>query len=674
MDWYPWGEEGLGRARAEDKPILLSIGYSACHWCHVMEKESFEDEATAALLNERFVSIKVDREERPDLDHIYQLVVQLMGRSGGWPLTVFLTPDQRPFFAGTYFPPEVKYGMPSFRDVLTAVSDAFRDKRGEIDAQAADVTRGISSALTQKRRDVILRSDLLETAGAQISRRFDDEHGGFGGRPKFPSTMSLTVLLHLSARGDEKAGARVKKALTAMRHGGIWDQLRGGFHRYSTDERWLVPHFEKMLYDNALLLGLYVEAFRLWKEPLFADTARELVAYVLAEMTDGAGGFYSTQDADSEGEEGKFFVFSPAELADALGGDDVALRVLRVGYDVTDEGNFEETGKTVLSQVASPAEVAHALGLAEADASAAWERGRAALLRYRETRPRPHRDEKILASWNGLMIAALAEAGAALGEKSWIVAAKRAFVQVERALFSRDGDTLRVERLVKGDRVRGPGFLDDYAFLGDAAVTLYEVTGELSWLAVARELGDATCARFLDPEHGFFFSPKDGEALVVRPQDAFDNAIPSGTSMACQLLLRLGTLVDAKYTDVAERELRRLAASALESPAGFAQTLLVLDRLVRASVDVVVVGQRGGEATEPFETPLARAIFETFVPHRALAWVDPEQPETAAAVPALAAGKSERDGTVAYVCRGRACSLPIAEPSALTRELGTLPS
>jgi uncharacterized protein len=642
VDWYAWGEEALARSKREDKPILLSIGYSACHWCHVMEHESFENEATAKLMNERFVNVKVDREERPDLDQIYQLVVQLMGRSGGWPLTVFLTPDQKPFFGGTYFPPNDKYGMPGFPKVLEAVSDAYRSKRDEVTTQANELTHAIAKATTpDARAPYAPAADLLERATRRLSTRFDDAHGGFGSRPKFPSTMSLEVMLRRGVlENDTQALARVVKALDAMRSGGIYDQLGGGFHRYSTDEAWTVPHFEKMLYDNALLLRLYADAWRATGEARFAATAREIAAYVAREMTDTGGGFYATQDADSEGVEGKFFVWTREEIDAALGDDAEAAEAAKRAFGVTAEGNFEESGATVLTQT----------HLGEGDA---LERAKKKLFAVRETRVKPFRDEKVLASWNGLMIGALADAGAALADASMIEAAARAFAFCRRALVGQESP-VRVMRLAKGDVVKGPGFLDDYALLADAALDLYEATGVAEYVVDARAILDAMLVRFRD-ETGFFFAPSDGETLIHRAKDPYDHAVPSGTSIACKALLRLGALIGGPYADVATNELERLAPSAVENPFGMSQSVCVLDRLVRGSVDVVVVGPRTSEATRA----LVAAAMRAYLPNRTIAWVDPADPEALAVCSVLAEGKPTTEMPSAFVCRGRSCSLPM---------------
>ena len=635
VDWFPWGEEALARARTEDKPILLSIGYSACHWCHVMERESFEDLATAKLMNELYVSIKVDREERPDLDQIYQLVVQIMGRSGGWPLTVFLTPDQKPFFGGTYYPPVPRHGMPAFSQVLAAVADAYKQKRDDVVAQAGELAQAIATATTvDVKAGFSMGPHVLERAAFTLGRRFDDTNGGFGTRPKFPNTMPLEALLRRGALdGDAGSLARVVLALDGMRAGGVYDQLGGGFHRYSTDETWLVPHFEKMLYDNALLLRLYTDAWRATKEPRFAATAREIAAYVAREMTAPDGGFYATQDADSEGEEGKFFVWTPADIDGLLSAEEYT--AARAAFGITDEGNFEESGATVLSLVNGAAEVE----------TPALARAKAKMLAAREKRIKPFRDEKILASWNGLMIRALADAGAAFGDAAMVEAAARALAFVKSALV-KDG---RIVRLVKDGITRGPGFLDDYACVAAAALEVYEATGDASHVALARELADAILAHFWDDAAAeLYFTPDDGEALIHRAKDPWDHAVPSGTAIALEVLARLGVMVDERYAKLAERGIERLAAAAMENPFGMAQTLLNVDRIVRGTTDVVLVGPPG----DPHTRALARAAFEAYLPNRVVAWAE--------GAPLLSADKPVKDAPVAYVCRGRTCSPAVA--------------
>ena len=689
VDWYPWGEEALAKSTKEDKPILLSIGYAACHWCHVMERESFEHEPIARLMNDLFVSIKVDREERPDLDQIYQLVVQLMGRSGGWPLTVFLTPDQRPFFAGTYFPPTDRHGMPGFPKVLEAVSDAYRNRRADVQLQAQELTQAIARVHQVTSREVELGPDLLRKASRKLLARFDDRNGGFGNRPKFPNTMSLEVLMRRGVlENDSVCAASVRLALDRMRAGGIWDHLRGGFHRYSTDERWLVPHFEKMLYDNALLLRLYVEGHRAFEAGgppgPYAETARELVGYLFAEMVDETGGFYSSQDADSEGEEGKFFVWTLEDLRAAVGDDDVAFDVARLFFGISEEGNFENSKATVLSAHRPLDAVGVSLGKGASEVEAALARAKERMLAWRERRPRPARDDKVLASWNGLMIGALADAGRALDEPSWVTAAARAFAAIEQRLI--EGG--RVRRYFK-DGAAAPsgktGFLDDHSYVGNAALDLYEATHDPRYVQVARAIADAMIVHFWEAPApaaapaepgaaaaparagGFYFTPDDGDTLIARTKDAFDQAIPSGASMASLLCLRLGEIADPKYLEPAQQQLALLAGSAIEDGFAMGQTVCVLDRLVRGSVDVVIVG----DLASPAVNELTSAAFRSYLPNRNVITIDPARPETAEVVKVLAEGKEGRTGeVVAYVCRGRTCSLPVtraAELSALLR-------
>ncbi|MDP9036260.1 MAG: thioredoxin domain-containing protein [Myxococcota bacterium] len=669
VDWYAWGPEALEAARSADKPILLSIGYSACHWCHVMERESFENEDIARQMNEGFVNVKVDREERPDLDQVYQLVVQLMGRSGGWPLTVFLTPGQKPFFGGTYFPPADKYGVPGFPKVLHAVSEAYRLRREDVDAQSNELTRAIEEAAVVAGAHATTRAtpsaELVRDGVQKLVARFDATHGGFGGRPKFPNTMSLEVLLR---SGDH---ARVRKALDAMRSGGLWDHLGGGFHRYSTDERWLVPHFEKMLYDNALLLRLYADASRALGDLRYAETAAAIATYVAREMTSVDGGFYATQDADSEGEEGKFFVWTPRQIDLACAGDEEAARAAKRVYGVTEEGNFEESGATVLSLVHPPRDPAEAEALA---------RARASMLQARGARPKPLRDEKILASFGALMVGALARAGSVVGPAA-VAAAEKAMGVIERHLIVReDGNRARVLRHLKDGVVKGPGFLDDHAFVAEAALELYEATGDPHWVSLARAVADAILIHFYDarpqdgpsqdaplhdPPGGFYFTADDAEKILVRAKDPYDHAIPSGATIASRVLLRLGTLVDPKYAGPAIDAIERHAAAAAQNPLGMSGTLALADRLVRGSVDVVLVGSRSSPATQA----LAREVFRTYLPDLVLGWADPSDPRTIAACQSLAEGKPPQSEPVAYVCRGRTCSLPLHGPEALAAAL-----
>ncbi|MBX3205589.1 MAG: thioredoxin domain-containing protein [Labilithrix sp.] len=686
VDWWPWSAAALAEAKKRDAPILLSIGYSACHWCHVMERESFESEEIARLMNELFVNIKVDREERPDLDQIYQLVVQLMGRSGGWPLTVFLTPSQKPFFAGTYFPPEDRHGMPGFPKILRAIAEAYRERREEVDGQADELTKAIAEvSRVAEAAPYTPAPDLLERASRQLLRRFDETHGGFGRAPKFPNTMPLEVLCRRGVvEGDGAARDAARLQLEAMRAGGIWDHLGGGFHRYSTDERWLVPHFEKMLYDNALLLRAYTDGYRAFGAASFAATAKEIAAWVDREMTDPEGGYYASQDADSEGEEGKFFVWDEPAVKEALGTDAIAIKAALDYFGITPAGNFRDPHqavvgvlpKSVLYESRPARAVAAKLDVSEDEAREALERAKRAMFDARAHRPRPFRDEKVLTSWSALMIGAMAEAGAALDDPKMLASAERAFAFVEANLLTprephRAGQLVRAARLAKKVTVEGepserwlvksPGFLDDHAFLANAALDLYEATGDPSKVRLARGLADGMLDAFWSEAEGFFFAPKDGEALITRSKDPYDNAIPSGASMAARALLRLGALVDPRYTRVAEAELARVAPAAIENPFAYGQTLCELDRVVRGAVDVVLVGPRGDARTKA----LARAVFAAWLPNRTIAWVDPGDPSSREAAALLAEGKPVTTEPAAYVCRGRTCSLPVSTPEAL---------
>jgi uncharacterized protein YyaL (SSP411 family) len=666
VDWFPWGPEALLAAKDRDAPILLSIGYSACHWCHVMERESFENLAIARQMNEGFVCIKVDREERPDLDHIYQLVVQLMGRSGGWPLTVFLTPDQKPFFGGTYFPPVERHGMPGFPRILKTVVEAYRTRRSDVDLQAEELARAIGRVASSAERPLDeIDEELLAGAADKLGARFDDRRGGFGSRPKFPNTMPLEVLLrHAVQDGERVAEGRVRRALDAMRAGGIYDHLGGGFHRYSTDESWMVPHFEKMLYDNALLLRLYVDAYRAFGDARYAETANASARYVLEEMTDDQGGFYATQDADSEGEEGKFFVWTPEQVLEAVGDDRELAALAMEHWGVTPEGNFEHQGSTVLHDAKSVSELATLHGRPASVVRAELDRAKQRMRQARDRRVKPFRDEKILTSWNGLMIGAMAEAGLALGQPALLLSAEKAFAFVLRALRA-DGDLMRH---TKGGLTRGPGFLDDYSFLTSAALDLYEATGDPSYVVTARALADRTIELFWDEASaGFFFTSNGGEKLIVRPKDPFDQAIPSGSSLAMHALLRLSSLVGGIYGRVAGRALEKVAGAAVDNPFGFGQTLCVLDRVVRGTVEVVLVGSRA----DPRTRALAEVAFARYLPNRTLAWLDPEDAASRQACSVLAEGKAAQGEPVAYVCKGSACSLPVAEPLALAKELDT---
>jgi hypothetical protein len=664
VDWYPWGAEALARAKSEDRPILLSIGYSACHFCHAMERESFDNEAIARKMNDHFVCIKVDREERPDLDHVYQLALQLMGGSGGWPLTVFLTPDHRPFFAGTYFPPEDRHGIPGLSRVLDVVAEKYALARGEIELEAKELSDAIARLCEAPHAGpYVLGPDLLAKAAALLSAKFDNRHGGFGSRPKFPEATALEVLLRRAAlEHDEQAAVEVRLALDAMRAGGIWDHLAGGFHRYAVDERWLVPHFEKMLYDNALLLGLYCDGLRVFGDDRYAETASDIGTYLLREMQSEEGGFFSSQDADSDGEEGRYFVWTADDIRTLFSDDRTTADVVRLYFGVTEEGNFGAARATVLSESLPAAAVAEKLGRPIEDIDRALQNALPKMLGEREKRTRPARDEKILAGWNGLAIAALADASAALREPALLAAAEKAFGHLERVLIKRG----RVERLVKGGVVKGPGFLDDHAFVCVAALTLYEVTGDPARLATAAAIADEILDRFRGADDGaFFLCANDAEPTIVRVRDPFDQAVPSGTSMAALALLKLGALLNERYATAAAKHLEPLAAAAVDNPFAFGRTIAALDRLVRGPTDVVIIGAR----EHPLTRALADAVFSAYLPNRNVVLADPDEPTTLRAANLLTDGKPHDGGPVAYVCHRGTCSPPLHDADTLSRAL-----
>jgi uncharacterized protein YyaL (SSP411 family) len=553
VDWYPWGEEALLRARELDRPIFLSIGYSACHWCHVMEHESFEDPEVGKLLNDNFISIKVDREERPDLDQIYMTAVQILTRHGGWPMSVFLTPDLKPFYGGTYFPPEDRHQLPSFKRVVVSIAEAWRDRRADVLAGAANLTENIQLSMHLEPGAGQLGTELLRRALDELARRFDQRHGGFGAAPKFPHPMDLRLLLRLAQRFDgDLAQGMATKTLDHMAMGGMYDQLGGGFHRYSTDAEWLVPHFEKMLYDNALLSIAYLEAFQATGKPFYRDVVEETLAYVLREMTSPDGPFYSTQDADSEGVEGKFFVWSLAEVEQVLGRDEA--RLFADIFDITSDGNWE--GHNIPHRSRGYDQEAKLHRMTEDELRRRLELSKRKLFEARSKRVRPGRDEKILTAWNGLMIAAFAQAAQVLARPEYTQAAARASEFVLGHMRAPDGRLLRTTGA--GAQPKLNGYLEDYSYIIDALVSLYETTFEPRWIKSAQELAQVMVDQFWDDgEGGFFFTGKNHETLIARTKDPHDNATPSGNAVAVTGLLRLHKLTgNPTWLDKAERTLR----------------------------------------------------------------------------------------------------------------------
>jgi uncharacterized protein YyaL (SSP411 family) len=647
VDWFPWGPDALARAKLLDRPIFLSIGYAACHWCHVMERESFEDEATAAFLNGRFVSVKVDREERPDLDQVYMAAVQAMTGGGGWPMSVFLTPDGEPFYGGTYFPNEPRHGMPSFLQVLEGVDRAWRDQRTEVQGAG----QRLVEALAAQNRVGAVAGDptpaLLEAAVAGIEGSFDARNGGWGSAPKFPQPMTIEFLLRRAvATGDARPLAIARRSLDAMADGGIRDQLGGGFHRYSTDAEWLVPHFEQMLYDNAQLARVYVHAWALTGDARYRAVAEGVLDYMTRELTTSDGAFAASQDADTDGVEGATFVWTADEIAQVVG-DDAAL--FAEHYEVNPLGNWE--GRTILRRISPDAG-------AQVEGSLAAARAR--LFERRRGRPQPARDDKALAAWNGLAIAAFAEAGRLFGEVRYIASATRAAEAIVGGLLDSDG---RLGRSWKDGRAVGRGVLEDYTHLADGLLALYEATFDERWFVTARALLDRVLDHFADTAGGWFDTADDHERLVTRPKDLQDNAVPSGNAMAATGLLRLAAWTgDGRYRTAAERAIRTVAPFAERYPTAFAQWLTAIDFALADAVEVAVVGAPGEAATQALLNPVATG----FRPNQVLAVAaDP----SATSVPLLRDRSMVGGVPTAYVCRAFTCRMPVTDAAALRAQL-----
>ena len=658
VDWYPWGDEALGRARREDKPIFLSIGYSACHWCHVMERESFEDPRIAGYLNEHFISIKVDREERPDLDEIYMSAVQLMSGQGGWPMSVFLTPTLKPFFGGTYFPPEDRYGRTGFGSLLLRLTEVYRTRRDEIEAGAEQVTERLASYGSVPEGHGLLSPGLVAAAADALLRTFDRTHGGFGGAPKFPHSMGVQLLLRVYRRdGDLRCLEAATLTLDRMAAGGIHDHLGGGFHRYAVDARWLVPHFEKMLYDQALLAVAYLEGWQVTGNEAYAGVVRGILDYLGRDMTSAEGGFFAAEDADSGGAEGLFYTWTPAELAAVLGEEEA--RLFGRAYDVDEGGNFE--GRSILHPVATPESLT---GWAQAPPEVVAERlaaARRALLAARGSRERPLRDEKVIAAWNGLVISAFARAGAALGEPRYVEAASSAL----DFILGRMQEDGRLRRIYMNGRARIPGYLEDYAFVVMALADLFEATFEPRWLAEAVRLSGVMQAEFGDPDGGFFNTSTEHRDLIVRVKNAQDGSIPSGNSMAACALLRVGRLAgEVELERAGERTLRLFQRLMEHAPGAFHQMLLGVALHVGPRREIVIVGPRGDDRTEA----LLGTARRSFQPRAVLAWTDGTA-EGVGASPLLAGKTLVAGAPAAYVCREGTCAAPVTTVEALEEAL-----
>jgi len=665
VDWHPWGTEAFDEARRRDIPVLLSIGYSACHWCHVMERESFEDKTTAELMNESFVSIKVDREERPDIDSVYMKAVQAMTGQGGWPLTAFLTSDGEPFFGGTYFPPEPRSNMPSFRQVLESIRGAYGERREEIVRNAGELKALLEKSSAERSDGPVARDgeaivglSLLDHAFRFIASRFDAKHGGFGGAPKFPQPVTLEFALRVHSRtGDADALEMVTQTLRAMARGGIHDQLAGGFHRYSVDARWLVPHFEKMLSDNALLGRLYLNAYQVSRDPELGRVAQGTLDHLLTDMRSPEGGFYSALDADSEGEEGTFYVWTPAEVRELLDAE-VADLFMRC-YDVSESGNFE--GSNILHLPHDLDAVAKREDVSLEVLRELLQDARHVLLGARSLREPPFRDEKILASWNGMAIRALAEAGGALNQPRFREAAGSGLDFLLANMRKDD----RLRRSYKDGMARIDAFLEDYAAVGNAILSVYEATLEPRWLDEAAWIAERVIDLFWDDSDGIFHdAPRDGETLSVRARDLMDNATPSGNSLAVELLIRSAHMFgEERHRDIAHRVLEREAGLMARFPAAFGRLLGVLEQTVADPVEIAIVGAR----EDPRTQELLDAALRPYLPNRTIAGVAPGE-DLSHTLPVLE-GRNRGTEPAAYVCERYACKAPVSDAVALAEQL-----
>jgi hypothetical protein len=651
VDWYPWGEDAFQKAKSENKPVVLSIGYSACHWCHVMEKESFENEEIAKLMNENFVNIKVDREERPDLDEIYMNAVQMLTGRGGWPMTVFLTPEGKPFFGGTYFPPEDRHGMPGFPRILNAIVQAYRERPDDVTKSVEQIVSALGRMTSLAESSRPFAPDIIARSAESLAQAYDPEHGGFGRAPKFPNAgvYDLFMRAHRKSK-NQRFLDTIVHTLTRMAEGGIYDHLGGGFHRYSVDEKWLVPHFEKMLYDNAQLLRSYAQAFAITGAPLFKNVVEETLAYLLREMLHSEGGFYSTQDADSEGEEGKFFVWTEDEVMRILGEEagEIFCRV----YDVSEFGNFE--GKNILHPVLTLEQAARFFRKEASEIEAVLTGAKKKLFEEREKRVKPFRDEKIIASWNGLMLSGLAEASKVLESPVSLDAARNTVDFIFARMF-RDGLLLHT---YKDGKAKLLGYLDDYAFIAAGFLDLYEVTLERSDLQRAVNIADTMVREFWDDIGGaFFYTGKSNEQLISRTKPAFDGSVPSGNAIATQLLLRLYHYTGQEgYLKRAEKTLRIYYDAMEQQPFGFAHMLSALDFYLEKPKEIIIVGKRD----DPTATNLLRKIHSLYLPNQTLQTIDPDQ--SLDKVSPLLAGKGQLNGMpTVYVCHKFTCSQPVTE-------------
>ena len=669
VNWYAWSDEAFERAKRENKPIFLSVGYSTCHWCHVMERESFEDEEIAAYLNRHFIAIKVDREERPDIDSVYMSAVTLLTGRGGWPMTVIMTPDKEPFFGGTYFPPRrgVRGNRAGLVDILAEMLSVYTNEPTQVVARAQEISQRVEQAAALQPGPGVPSDKTIVVAVQNLARGFDRVDGGFSGAPKFPQPSRLSLLLRYARRtGDAGATAMVATTLDKMAAGGVYDHVGGGFHRYSTDAKWLVPHFEKMLYDNAQLAVVYLEAWQHTGDPAYQRVAREILDYVAREMTAPDGGFYSATDADSPtpsgpDEEGWFFTWTPDELERLLGADDAA--VVSVAYGVTRRGNFE--GRSILHRVKTDREVGVQLRVPPKRVAEVLASARATLYEARELRPPPIRDDKIIAAWNGMMITAFARAGFALDEPRYTTVATGAARFVLDQMRAKDGALVRTYR---DGKKASSSFLDDYAFMVGACLDLYEATGDVQWLERAVELQSDQDARYLDSQNGgYYLTASEGETLLVREKPAYDRAVPSGNSVAARNLLRLHDFTgDAKWRSSAERLFASLGFRVTRSPSGYPLLLVALDHYYDTPLEVAVLAPLNREEAGA----LVDRLRNTFVPNKAFAVLtDTEAAEQRAQVPWLEGKRAMGGKSTAYVCERGRCDLPTSKPSVFQKQV-----
>ncbi|MDP7060189.1 MAG: thioredoxin domain-containing protein [Candidatus Marinimicrobia bacterium] len=662
VDWYPWGEEAFAAAEKQDKPIFLSIGYSTCHWCHVMEHESFEDSTVAALMNEYFINIKVDREERPDIDNIYMTVCQMLTGSGGWPLTILMTPEKQPFFAGTYFPKESRFQRMGMMDLLPRLGKMWHEDRNKLLTTAEQVVQNLQNSFSPSGTED-LSEETLKSAFAQFLKNFDDEYGGFEGRMKFPTAHNLSFLLRYHKRtGDPTALMMVEKTLEAMRKGGIYDHVGFGFHRYATDREWLLPHFEKMLYDQAINAIAYLEAYQVTGKEEYATTAREIFSYVLRDMTSSEGGFFSAEDADSEGEEGKFYVWTEDEVKSILGESDGTL--FSEVYNFSKEGNFREestghsTEKNIPHLTNSIVKVAQESDMETSELKGKLEKMRQKLFDTRDKRVHPLKDDKILTDWNGLMIAAFAKGAQVLNDDSYAQAAGNAADFVLENLKGKDGRLLKRYRKGKSSL---PAHLEDYAFLSWGLLELYEATFDVKYLSESLLLTETMTDLFWDETNGaFFFTADDGEEQIVRTKELYDGAIPSGNSVAALVLLRLGRITGkSEYENMAATIGKLFSENVEKSPTAFTQLLLAVDFGIGPSYEIVVVGDRQSEDTRS----MLRRIQESFLPNKVviLKPSDSQQKEVVRIAPFTETQVAMNGKTTVYVCQNYACKSPTTE-------------